>query len=263
LSGEYAYVAGSSASLDLTLQVQDSEGRDVATFPERVTYKDDAETIINTTGPTVVFSPGQSGKEKASIVNQAIVKPKVEVTEGHVCAPKGSCAVTVMVDGNPCPIESEDGVAIATIGRGSRYELLLANQSKHAAVANVSIDGLDVFAFSELSGKPAGFVVPAGGTNLVKGWFVSTARADTFVVGKFADSAAANELGGGATAGVIVVKFQVAWPMGESPPDEEHPVDLPRGSDGTLRGEPVQQNLDTVELEIGSLREIVSIRYGS
>lgn len=263
LSGEYSCPSASLPSLEFTLRVSNDEGREVASFPETIAFRDDAETIIDVTAPTLSIPPGMSGLKQGELIQQAIVQPQIQVNGKQATAVNGQCGVQLVVGDRPCQLEDDGGVAFAPIPRGSRYELLLTNRMPHAAVASVSIDGLDVFAFADLPAKPPGFIIEAGQTFRLKGWFITSQRADTFVVGDFADSAAAKELGTGADAGVIVVKFRAGWPQGETPPPGERPQHRSRSSTGTLRGEPVQQRLQSVPFEIGSLREVISIRYGS
>ncbi len=262
ISGQYSYSGDSPAVLDLSLSIKDSNGDAVASFPERIDFALDEETIVNTVGPTAVLSPQDGGKEREAKINQAFKNPSVEIRDGKARAIGGKYGVGVLLKAGPCEIVDDQGVAFVKIEHGARYVLQLTNDSELDAVANVTIDGLDVFAFSEERGSPAGFLVPAGGNMIVNGWFVTRSRANTFVVGSFAESAAATELGEAADEGVIVVRFRMAWPKGQTPPPDEVPDDLPLRS-GTAIGDPVEQQLKPVPRDVGKIREIISLRYGS
>src|SRR5205823_2102094 len=131
------------------------------------------------------------------------------------------------------------------------------------AAVTLTIDGLDVFAFTEVrtpEGRPkyTHFVLPPG-ESLITGWHKTNDRADTFLVteyGKGAISKVRDPNRG--KVGVVTVTFALAW-QGEQPPEEEK-GSRNAGGNETGFGPPTKVNLKEAAYKIGAVREVVGVR---
>lgn len=161
----------------------------------------------------------------------------------------------------------ENGQAFVSIDRGELYEVRLINSSDHETAITLSVDGIDVFTFSEnrrADGRPkfTHFIVPPAkdgkpGESIIRGWHrtVDKERTDNFL------SFLVTEYGKGAASkfpthsqgkvGVIHVSFALAFPEGEA-----------RGAGSeTGFGPPVQVKQEVVKRVIDPPLDFVSVRY--
>ncbi len=145
----------------------------------------------------------------------------------------------------------ENGMAYAPIGRDQFYEVRVINRSEYEVGVTLTIDGLDLFTFSDIRSEKTGepkyrrLVFAKGQSYAVQGWYRTGDRADSFVVTSYAKSAAAEKLvkPSGRT-GTITVTFAAAWNKKEGKPPADEPGKRKRPSvsgDGTGRGDDVQQ----------------------
>jgi hypothetical protein len=158
------------------------------------------------------------------------------------------------------------GYALVRIRRHEYYCIRLINGSRYEAAAVVTIDGLNLFAFSrELNSRGQPFsrvILSPGRSSVITGWPTDNELSDAFVVTAYAHSAAA-QLTSKARTGTITVAFAAAWPKdGRPPPDEpERPRPRSAGGDGTGRGAQVKAHYREVERNVGVVRAVVSVRY--
>ncbi len=170
-------------------------------------------------------------------------------------------------DYEPVPIETLDGgLLFANLELDNRYAVRLINNTDRLAAATLTIDGLNMFAFSTVAeyqrlGK---VLVPPGPKGvLIKGWHHTNQQSFSFQVSDVGE-AAVTELRGAdleveEEIGVITARFAVAVDLnkGESlPPDEPQTASL-----GTRRGPVVGQTYSEMRVKIGLDREVISIRY--
>lgn len=177
----------------------------------------------------------------------------------------------------------EEGMAFVPIRRDEVYALNLVNHSPYDAAVRVTIDGLNIFSFSE-NKQYKHFIVKAKSAKLIKGWHRTNALSEEFLVTRYGKSAAA-ETGvpeASPDLGTITATFARAWPEGNQPPpprqpdprepatapgDEQRPASEPgaaykkAGPDATGRGEKVQANYREVLRHVGPIRAVASIRY--
>jgi hypothetical protein len=263
ISGQYDYATTEGLEIDIDLYLSGRGGDQLATFPVRVDFGKDNHQVLNISAPSSVkLSTKATGYERGEEVTTALEKPQVTVHKASASAPGGQFEVLVLCETGgkftPAEVHDDGGFAYVQMKMGQAYRILVKNNSSHEAVALVTVDGLDVFTFADK--KSPGYLVPAGGKHEIKGWFVSNKSANSFVVGKFAETPAAELLGEAADTGVICVQFAAAWTPGNRPADEGGT--LSGSAAGTKRGPPVDQNVSRVPREIGKVREVVSIRYG-
>jgi hypothetical protein len=220
---------------------------------------------------TVALPPKADAKARNEEINDRVTKPEVFVQGSKVQARKGSpYAVEIRVKpydkapAQPRPAKVENGLAFVPIQRDELYEVHAFNNASHEAAVTLTVDGIDVFAFSDVKNPKTGrpqythYVVAPGKDLPIVGWHRTNKLADSFKVTAFAESAAAKLLRGSSRVGTITVTFHAAW-SGDTPPDDE------RGSrdagNATGFGPPRETNLKEVQRRIGVLREAISIRY--
>ncbi len=173
----------------------------------------------------------------------------------------------IEADYEPVPIEEiEGGLLFASLDIDNRYAVRLINKTDRLAAATLTIDGLNMFAFSTVPeyqrlGK---VLVPPGPKGvLVKGWHNTNENSFAFQICDVGE-AAVTEIGNSGLnveeeIGVITARFAVAVDLnkGESlPPDEPQTASL-----GTKRGPVVGQIYTEMRVKIGLDREVISIRY--
>jgi hypothetical protein len=155
---------------------------------------------------------------------------------------------------------------IITISKGEYYELFIENKSDYDAAVSVTIDGLDMFTFSELRNprtrRPlyTHWIIPKGKSLTIIGWHKNNKKSNLFEVAGIGDSEAAKLLKSTAKVGTITVCFHAAWEGDNTPPDEKGARSL--DDLGTKRGLEVGKVMPAVKRKIGVLREAITVRYG-
>lgn len=226
----------------------------------------DEEMVAGMLGLTVSLPPGGSETGRANELKDTIEKDKKPIVANHrVAARAGSdygVEVLVKRGGKYEAVVPtlENCAAYAPLRRDDVYALRLYNDSDLEAAASVTIDGLDLFAFSKF--KAPALILPPKSHIDVRGWPLGLQGANEFLVTSYAESAAF-KLQSFAPVGVINVAFAAAWPVGSRPPADEPraPTRGSRSSDATGQGKPVGDRYAAVERTVGVLREVISIRY--
>lgn len=253
----------------LTIQVLDRN--DDVKSEYRAEVRDNT-TIAQVSGATVAFSPKADKQTRNEEIQKAVDKPSVHVAGTKCSATKESLfAVELLVKsdpngrGIPRAPTIEDGQAFVEIKRDEYYEIRVYNEAAHETAVEVVIDGLNVFAFSEVKDEKTGapkykyYVLDPKKPSTIVGWHRTNERSDSFVVTEYGKGASAKGQVTSGKTGVITVSFAAS---------SNHPSDLPEddgarnaSSNETGFGPPISTNLKEVERTIGSVREIVSIRY--
>jgi hypothetical protein len=157
----------------------------------------------------------------------------------------------------------EDGLAFVPLRRGDVYAVKLSNRSDFDAAANLTIDGLSMFAFSKEKGDPR-LIIPAGKSVTIVGWYRTDEVSDEFLITSYAKGAAAELNASAEDVGTITVTFAAAW-TDKRPPDEPRQVEMAAdpadAADATGKGKQVEAKFTRVQREIGRTRAAVSIRY--
>jgi hypothetical protein len=166
--------------------------------------------------------------------------------------------------------EEEDGNLFATLDVGDIYAVRLINKSNRLAGAKLTIDGLNLLAFSENPeyARLGRVIVPPGETGtIVRGWHKSDRESYSFKVVDVGDSAVAELKDKNSqflevddAIGMINVTFCFAAdannPHDRLPDDE--PVTL---STATARGPIVKQDFRPMKAVFGMDRATITIRY--
>ena len=268
IKGEYliSRAPGSPPAVRLKGTVEDESGKVITDFTFDRTIHNEAD-FLEMIGTTVEFNPSEPIHEKK--LGESLSKPQVHIDGTLISAgPTSPYAVEVVVNGTPQKAVNDDGLAFVKIDRGDTYAVRLVNRSPHDAAVTLTIDGLNVFAFSELRQKDgphrgdplyARVIVPAKGSSLIKGWHKTNEVSDSFLVTEYAKSAAAT-LNQKAGVGTITATFAAAWSGREDRPKDE-PYFVEAGGDATGFGPPVDAKFTVVKREIGRTRAAVSVRY--
>ena len=252
--------------------VTDRSGRVLFTFSRGV-FSDTALAALF--GTTAKLPADLPPAERNAELEKSLDKPKV-----HVQGPRVSAAVdspyAVEVWAAPQPggkyaprqAKVDGGLAFVPLSQGEVFAVRLINKSPHDAAVTLTIDGLSLYAFSDVkdpkTGRPryAVVIVPAGQEVFLRGWHRTNEVAEEFVITNYAKSAAA-ELKSTAATGTVTAAFAAAWPADKPPPADEPPSQTmnSRSADAVGRGAKVGQKFVEVERHIGLVRATVSVRY--
>jgi len=208
--------------------------------------------------------------ERDAELRKAYVKPSPVLQGSVVRGKSGQYGMEILVQAQPRPAVIKDDLAFVEIQRGESYAVRLINDSDVEAAVQLRIDGLSMFAFSEIRfqegprrGQPRYTVVfvPAHKSFVVPGWHVNNDKSDQFLVTQYAESAAAR-LQQTADIGTLSAVFQAAWEQGSTPPADEPGKNRGPGSgDATGFGQRVDQKYKEVKRELGVIRDSISVRY--
>src|SRR5262245_30677695 len=226
-------------------------------------------------GTTAKLPPDLPPADRNAELEKSLDKPKVHVQGAQVSAAADSpYAVEILAAPQPGgrytprPATVQDGLAFVPLRRGEVFGVKLINRSPHDAAVTLTIDGLNLYAFSDLKNPKTGqpkltvVLVGAGQEVFLRGWHRTHEVSEEFVITDYAKSAAA-ELRSTAPTGVITATFAAAWPKDKPPPADEpkNPAGNSRSGDAVGRGARVQQKYVEVERHIGVVRATVSVRY--
>ena len=255
-------------ALKVEAKLVDPRGKAVKGFDVLVT---DEQTILESFGAAVELPPTPSAtpnfKRDPHIRRALDDPPAPKIDGGEAKSPQGAFGLAVVVAGQVRAAQPEGPHAFVQLARGEQYAVRLSNHSERDVVADLSIDGVNVFEFSELkdaAGRPKfrTYLVPAGKSLDIPGWHKDLATAFRFEVGGYADSAAARlaKAADSSDIGQITAVFRAAWPKGTQPPAGEG---VPHDAEGnaTKLGPPTEFNTKAVELEFGNVCGSACVRY--
>jgi hypothetical protein len=235
---------------------------------------------------TATFHPLDLPPDRVKKVVEAINSPTVHVEGTRVSARPGSpYAVEILTrplaakdqpgrPATPRKVCDKDGCeAFVDVKQGELYEVRIVNSSKHDVAVTLTIDGLDLFTFSEVRDPKTNqplykhmiFSKPAPGraeaAGVIRGWHRVNSGKDAafaFLVTEFGKGEASRLLKSSARVGTLVVTFAAAWSGDADQPEDEKGN---KSASETAKGPPVETNLKEVTRQIGRVREVVSIRY--
>jgi hypothetical protein len=230
-----------------------------------------AETFVQTIGLTAAIPADAAPHEVDNILRQGVVDPQHFFDPGKTrfrAAPDSPYEIEILIGGRPCPITLDGGLPYVEIPKGQVYAVRVYNNSPHDAAVTLLIDGMSVFAFSEVrhpSGEHAGqplytnYIIAPGSAPVIKGWHRTNQRVDSFLVTTYAESAAAR-MGLTQDIGTITVTFAAAWPKGGTAPPDEF-ISKSAGGNATGFGPPIEEIVEEAERDIGRVRSSLCIRY--
>jgi hypothetical protein len=252
----------------LKIRILDRSGK-VLFEGERGIFGD--ETLASMFGLTAQLPPNAGPKARTEKLKESIEHPRAHVANTQIAAGADSpYAIEILVKSGDqfvprAPSDDGSGRAFVQIKRHEIYAIRLINNSPHDAAVNVTIDGLNMFTFSALKDNKTGqplythVLVAKQSNGTILGWHRDNEKSDSFLVGEYAKSAAAEMLvHNSATIGTITACFAAAWPKNGPPPKDEP---ASRSGDATVRGPEVSAKYTEVERVWGVVRASVSVRY--
>jgi hypothetical protein len=257
-------------AIKLEATVRTKKGTKVGDFQAEIRSNDDIAKLMGVTSDLGKKSEADQG-DRAEKLKYDIDKPGVFIVGSKVKASKEALyTVEVLVHGAPRQADNVKGQAFVPIKRGEIYTVRVFNPGPHDAAVSLTIDGLDVFTFSEVKNPKTGrprythYVVGPGKHLDIKGWHCNNEHSASFQVVDFKNSALAKASAGtdakllraSPAIGTLTVCFHFAW-TGDRPPAGAREG----GGAATGFGPPVTFKLKEVKRTIGVLREVVTIRY--
>ena len=156
------------------------------------------------------------------------------------------------------------GEAFVNIQRDEIYEVRVHNRSANEAAVSLTIDGLDVFTFSDVkdekTGKPlySHFIVQPKSTFTILGWHKTNDKALSFLVTEYGKGAS-SQLKSTGPVGVLTAAFSACSLHPNDLPADDGARSLPQNETG--KGPPRDTKLKEVTRTIGVVRDIISVRY--
>ena len=157
------------------------------------------------------------------------------------------------------PLEERGKAAFVELSRGDQYAIELVNDRDHDVAVTLTIDGLNVFEFSDHNYRY--FIVPKRSTLLVKGWHRNNTWSDAFLITEYSKSKAAERLSNPDEIGTITASFAAAWAADEDKPADEKGRAKSPGGIATGGGPKTPSKFKEVRRHVGRTRATVNVRY--
>jgi hypothetical protein len=265
IKGEYLDITDAATgklAAQIKGEVLDRSGRAMFTFARRVSGDLSLASLF---GISAELKPDGGEKARNEQLLAALDNPEIQINDARISAsPKSPYAIEVLVKaGNqylPRPAVNEEGLAFVKLGRNDVYAVRLINNSPLDASVVLTIDGLNMFAFSDRKDYNH-VIIPAGKSGVIFGWHRSNQVSDSFLVTEYAKSEAARLLPQSAAVGTITAAFSAAWPADAAPPADEPAKAKGVPSEATGRGAAVGHVYQEVLRHTGVVRSTVSVRY--
>ena len=267
IEGKYRDVIDDSTkrlAAQIQVSVVDRAGKEVFSI-DRGVFGD--ATLASLFGVTAEVPPQLDDKSRDEKMQLAIDKPSINLRGARISpSPESPYGVEIMIKtGNNYESRQpsqEDGLAFVPIRRDEIYAVRLYNDSPYEAAVTLTIDGLNVFAFSK-SPNYTQWIIPPKTPSMIIGWHITNQGSDLFQVTEYSKSAAAVKMPNSAKLGTITASFAAAWAKGSTPPPDEptSPHEFARSADATGRGPHVATKYEEVQRLFGVTRAAVSVRY--
>jgi hypothetical protein len=244
-------------------EIVDDAGKPVFSFSRDIAEEGAMASLF---GPTVELSPKLSNTARRRVIRAHIESPKAHINATRISAGPGMpYGLEISVDSGYGYVPREPGeaggLAFVDIRRGEIYGIDVINDSDEDAAVTLTIDGLNMFVFSE-NPEYRFFIVRKKSRALIKGWHRTNKVSDAFQVTEYSKSAAAQLLPRPSEIGMITASFAAAWPKAAEPPMDERALFALRGeADATGRGPEVEASYKEVERKVGVTRAAISVRY--
>jgi len=266
--GRFAVVISTTICDELGAELQQLSTLVVTSEEEGLTFMGATAELPLEAVAAAGQSPDQALTEaRADAVVEAVIDPAAAVSGGVVrSAPDSPYAIEILIktpEGfQPLVAGDDRGVAQVDVGRDQVYAIKLINDSDEPAGVALTIDGINVLAFSENpSFREVGkWVIPPKSAGLIEGWHHVGPTFHSFLVTSYGESAAA-KLGSVDNIGTITAVFTAAFQGNQPPADEPQSGALDRDQSATGLGPPVEREIKTMPVTFGVVRSAVSVRY--
>jgi len=247
--------------VQLKVQVVDRTNKSLVTLDCGILDNPDIAILLGATG---VLNPRGDDKARNEELKKLVDNPRVHIDGSRVSADKDRpFAMEILVKDTARPAQDDEGQAFVKIDRGEIYTVRLINDADYEVAVKLTIDGISMFAFSEVTNPETGLhkynyvVVPAKSSLTVTGWHRTDEISDSFQVTELAKSAAAY-LASTAKVGTITASFHASWAKDSDPPADELNG---RSGSATGFGPPVEAGFTYMRRSVGVVRDVVSVRY--
>lgn len=258
----------------ITIEFIDAQGAALNEFVfNRLVYGE--ESVPRLLGVAVAHQPNADDMARADEIRDRERAGGFDLREGSRVAvtPESPYAIEVLTKRGDeyTPVapqgQTSRNLPFVPIGEDELFAVKLYNGSAYEAAVNLTIDGISVFAFSELDPPPTYWLVPPAhngqpGELLIVGWHKNTDRMiELKRVTDFEDTALAKlKLDLNPDVGQITASFSAAWQV-----DEQHrPINKPDdevSSRGAGFGGEVEVPSEAVPRQIGHVRDVIHVRY--
>ena len=217
------------------------------------------------------FGSALSAEQETMLVKGALEHPSVVVAGTRIrSSPTSPYALEIQIAPGrgttyaPRPADVRDGQAyLPTPTQDELFRINLINESEYDAAVEVTLDGLNLFAFYEHPGVRH-VVVPKHQAKDIKGWprwptgAGRIGRSDLFVFTEYTGSAVAELKADRSKVGLITASFAAAWETFETAPrdDRVETRDIAIGRGGT-----VETPSGEVQMHRGRIRAEIPVRY--
>lgn len=228
------------------------------------------EEVAQALGLTFETPANESGKKQAERIQEAITNPPLHLEGTRIQTVRESpYAVEIVVrdaKGKYVAVEPRKiaGKAFVPLKLDDIYGVHVYNNSGHDAAVTLTIDGLNVFEFSQFKDQYRFYVIGDGQSGLIPGWHRTNESSDAFQITGYSKSPAAKLLSDVGKLGTITATFCAAWNPDDLPPGDEFESQQKRGRGEPLatgRGPNVVTNFREVSREFGRVRTAISVRY--
>jgi hypothetical protein len=286
VKGEYTAVRFGAGKSQVKLRVRavlrDGDDNKVTEMEADVRNEQD---IIQALGLTGAMAASRGPAQRNKQLTRLMTKPAVHIDGARVRARKDSlCSIEVRARqgvkdaAQARKARAENGQAFVKLAKNELYEIHVRNHARHDIAIKVTIDGVDVFSFSDErneAGQPKyqTFIVQAGKEMIVPGWFRTLERSDAFSITSFAKSAAAKLMVDPAKVGAITVCVFRADPVKPKPQPKEYKDEYKHDAEAdedmtpksprvaTGFGPRIATKMHVLPRKVGELLEAVTVRY--
>jgi hypothetical protein len=239
-------------------------------FSRAIFPKDAKDTSIqDLLGVSTSLGANDTDEERDARIREALKDPSVTINGTRVSArAKSPYAIEVLVkDGNDYVArtpESVRGRAFVRLKKDEVYAVRLVNNTNFDCACTLSIDGINVFALSEVKDatgdvKFQHVIMRKKSATTIKGWFITTRQTKEFLVTDLKD-AAGGAIRSSSAVGTITASFAVAVAKGSPLPADE-PKTRAVDESATGVGAELGTNFSETERTFGVVRETISVRY--
>lgn len=207
-------------------------------------------------GGTADLPPNETEERRQQRIRDGLEKPRAAVVGNETrSASESPFGVEVRVrrglssDSTAKSPELEGGRSFVPLATGEEYIVRLHNRAKSEAAVTLTIDGLNMFAFSSEGNFGSQVLVPPGKFVDIPGWYITNQKTDVFEITSYAKSAAAARLKPPSSVGVITATFHESVEAQEKDPN------------ATGRGRQIDQKYVQVMRVVKEAQSVVSVRY--
>ena len=255
----------------VNVRIKDSKGKVALEFARGIFPKDASDTSIQELlGVSTSAGGNATDEQRDQLIRDSLKDPTATIAGTRILAqPKRPYAIEVLVKSGdtfePKTPQSVNGRAFVSLDRNDTYAVRLVNTSNFDAAVTLTVDGLNVFAFSQVkdeTGDPkvTRLIVPKKSQATITGWYLTGTKTASFVVTDLPKSAG-GALKSSAAVGTITASFGACVAKGGKLPSDEPKT---RAADPTATGLGADTTLNYSETErtFGVVRDTISVRYG-